>query len=82
MKAYRASLLYFAGAEAASAVFEQDGMLVVGPDAGEGVVVQFADGFLHQFFPVETLPFKGAAFCLQEVQCHVCLSVAVWGGGV
>ena len=35
MKAYRASLLYFGGIDAAAgkACFEQDGPLVVGPDA-------------------------------------------------
>jgi guanine deaminase len=42
MKAYRASLLYFAGpnASAEQAVFEQDGLLVVGPDAVGRQVVQ------------------------------------------
>ena len=42
MKAYRASLLYFGGAGAAAdqACFEQDGLLVVGPDAQGRQVVQ------------------------------------------
>lgn len=39
MKAYRASLLYFA-ANSAQAVFEEDGLLVVGPDAEGRQVVQ------------------------------------------
>jgi guanine deaminase len=39
MKAYRASLLYFA-ANSAQAVFEEDGLLVVGPDAQGRQVVQ------------------------------------------
>ncbi|MES2362756.1 MAG: guanine deaminase [Pseudomonadota bacterium] len=39
MKAYRASLLYFAG-DTAQAVFEQDGLLVVGPDEEGRQIVQ------------------------------------------
>ncbi|MES2192223.1 MAG: guanine deaminase [Pseudomonadota bacterium] len=39
MKAYRASLLYFA-ANSAQALFEEDGLLVVGPDAQGRQVVQ------------------------------------------
>ena len=37
MKAYRASLLYFSGRQA---MLEQDGLLVVGPDASGRQVVQ------------------------------------------
>ncbi len=44
MKAYRASLLYFA-AHSAQAVFEEDGLLVVGPNAEGRQVVQAIGGY-------------------------------------
>ena len=42
MKAYRASLLYFKGREA---VYEQDGLLVAGPNAQGRQVVQAIGSF-------------------------------------
>ena len=47
MKAYRASILYFAGP--AQAVLEADGLLVVGPDGTGRQVVQAAGSFAAIF---------------------------------
>ena len=44
MKAYRASLLYFSG-DSAQAVFEEDGLLVVGPNQQGRQVVQAAGNY-------------------------------------
>ena len=55
MKAYRASLLYFSGADAADgpARFEQDGLLVIGPDEAGTQVVQAIGSYqsLHHSYP-------------------------------
>ena len=81
MKAYRASLLYFAdprlkgesGGEA-HAVFEEDGLLVVGPDA-EGLQVVKAIGSYQQLgssYPgVDVQHFPGRIIAPGFIDIHV-----------
>ena len=78
MKAYRASLLYFAApllsAGGANAVFEEDGLLVVGPDA-DGVQVVKAIGSYAQLaasYPgVDIQAFPGRIIAPGFVDIHV-----------
>ena len=57
MKAYRASILHFAGpAEEAQAIFESDGLLVVGPDAGGRQVVQAVGAYSELALRFADLP--------------------------
>ena len=72
MKAYRASLLYFKGREAA---FEQDGLLVVGPNAKGRQVVQSIGSFqsLQSSYPglaVEHLPGRIIAPGFVDMHVH------------
>ncbi len=75
MKAYRASLLYFGGIDAAAgkACFEQDGPLVVGPDAQGTQVVQAIGGYqsLHHSCPDSPVEhFPGRLIALGFVDRH------------
>ena len=72
MKAYRASLLYFKGREA---VFEQDGLLVVGPNGQGRQVVQAIGNFqsLHSSYPnlpIEHLPGRIIAPGFVDMHIH------------
>ncbi|MBC7718656.1 MAG: guanine deaminase, partial [Chitinophagaceae bacterium] len=72
MRAYRASLLYFKGREA---VFEQDGLLVVGSNAQGRQVVQCAGSFqsLHSSYPdvpIEHLPGRIIAPGFVDMHIH------------
>ena len=72
MKAYRASLLYFKGRDA---VFEQDGLLVVGPNAQDRQVVQAIGSFqsLRSNYPdllVEHLPHRIIAPGFVDMHVH------------
>ena len=72
MKAYRASLLYFKGREA---IFEQDGLLVVGPNAQGRQVVQAIGSFqnLSQAYPglpIEHLPGRIIAPGFVDMHIH------------
>ena len=77
MKAYRASLLYFGGADAAAgeARFEQDGLLVIGPDEAGTQVVQAIGSYqsLHQSYPdiaVEHFPGRLIAPGFVDMHLH------------
>jgi len=77
MKAYRASLLYFDAADAAAgqALFEQDGLLVVGRDEEGRQVVQAIGSFqnLHPRYPnlpVEHLPGRLIAPGFVDMHLH------------
>ena len=77
MKAYRASLLYFDAADAAAgrALFEQDGLLVVGPDEEGRQVVQAIGCFqsLCRSYPnlqVEHLPGRLIAPGFVDMHLH------------
>ena len=77
MKAYRASLLYFAGPEAAAsqAVFEQDGLLVLGPDEDGRQVVQAIGSYQGLAAPysaleVEHLPGRIIAPGFVDMHIH------------
>ena len=72
MKAYRASLLYFKDRQA---VFEQDGLLVVGPNAHRRQVVQAIGSFqsLHSDYPglpIEPLPGRIIAPGFVDMHVH------------
>jgi guanine deaminase len=72
MKAYRASLLYFKDRQA---VFEQDGLLVVGPNAHRRQVVQAIGSFqsLHSDYPglpIEHLPGRIIAPGFVDMHVH------------
>ena len=76
MKAYRASLLYFKGREA---VFEQDGLLVVGINAQGRQVVQAIGGYQaifkglqssHPDLPIEHLPGRIIAPGFIDMHVH------------
>jgi len=72
MKAYRASLLYFKDRQA---VFEQDGLLVVGPNAHRRQVVQAIGSFqsLHSGYPglpIEHLPGRIIAPGFVDMHVH------------
>ncbi len=76
MKAYRASLLYFKGREA---VFEQDGLLVVGPNAQGRQVVQTIGSYQSNFqslqssypsLPIEHLPGRIIAPGFVDMHIH------------
>ena len=73
MKAYRAALLYFAAP--AQAVFEADGLLVTGPDAGGRQVVQAVGSYqalVSQFaeVPTEHLPNRLIAPGFVDMHVH------------
>ena len=77
MKAYRASLLYFGGfgAAAGHALFEQDGLLVVGPNAQGMQVVQAIGSYqsLHHSYPdipVEHFPGRLIAPGFVDMHLH------------
>ena len=77
MKAYRASLLYFAGAEAVAgqALFEQDGLLVIGPDDDGRQVVHAIGSYqrLHADYPglpIEHLPGRLIAPGFVDMHLH------------
>lgn len=77
MKAYRASLLYFDAADAAAgqALFEQDGLLVIGPDEEGRQVVQAIGGFKnlcprYPNLPVEHLPGRLIAPGFVDMHLH------------
>ena len=77
MKAYRASLLYFGGTDAAAgqARFEQDGLLVIGPDEAGTQVVQAIGSYqsLHQSYPdiaVEHFPGRLIAPGFVDMHLH------------
>ena len=72
MKAYRASLLYFKGREA---VFEQDGLLVVGPNAQGRQVVQAIGSFQnlspgYPVLPIEHFPGRIIAPGFVDMHIH------------
>lgn len=72
MKAYRASLLYFKDRQA---VFEQDGLLVVGPNAHRRQVIQAIGSFqsLHSGYPglpIEHLPGRIIAPGFIDMHVH------------
>ncbi len=72
MKAYRASLLYFKGVQA---VFEQDGLLVVGPNAQGRQVVQAVGSFqslqsAYSNVPIEHLPGRIIAPGFVDMHIH------------
>ncbi len=72
MKAYRASLLYFKDREA---VFEQDGLLVVGPDAQGRQLVQAIGSFqsMHSSYPglsIKHLPGRIIAPGFVDMHIH------------
>lgn len=74
MKAYRASLLYFA-ANSAQAEFEEDGLLVIGPNAEGRLVVQAIGSYqsLHAAWPavhVEHLPGRIIAPGFVDMHIH------------
>ena len=71
MKAYRASLLYFKGKEA---VFEQDGMLVTGPNVQGRQLVQAIGSFQKLVASYPTMPiehFPGRIIAPGFVDMHV-----------
>ena len=71
MKAYRASLLYFKGKEA---VFEQDGLLVTGPNAQGRQTVQAIGSFQKLVASYPNLPiehFSGRIIAPGFVDMHV-----------
>ena len=73
MKAYRASLLYFAG-DSARAVFEEDGLLVVGPNEQGRQVVQAAGSYqrLHaDYAGVAVEHFPGRIIAPGFVDMHI-----------
>lgn len=77
MKAYRASLLYFGGTDAAAgeARFEQDGMLVVGPDQQGMQVVQAIGNYQslcrrYPDMPVEHFPGRLIAPGFVDMHLH------------
>lgn len=77
MKAYRASLLYFEAADAVAgqALFEQDGLLVVGPDEEGRQVVQAIGSFQnlrrsYANLPVEHLPGRLIAPGFVDMHLH------------
>ena len=76
MKAYRASLLYFKGREA---VFEQDGLLVIGPNEQGRQVVQSIGSYQASFqslysnypsLPIEHLPGRIIAPGFVDMHIH------------
>ena len=72
MKAYRASLLYFKGVEA---IFEQDGLLVTGPNAQGRQVVQAIGSFQnlsldYPGLPIEHLPGRIIAPGFVDMHIH------------
>ncbi len=76
MKAYRASLLYFSKADAAAgeAIYEQDGLLVVGPNEQGTQVVQAIGGYqsLHHSCPDSPVEhFQGRLIALGFVDRHL-----------
>ena len=71
MKAYRASLLYFSGRQA---VLEQDGLLVVGPDASGRQIVQAIGSYPSQIalYPDVTVEhFPGRIIAPGFVDMHI-----------
>ncbi|MES2398400.1 MAG: guanine deaminase [Pseudomonadota bacterium] len=73
MKAYRASLLYFA-ATSAQALFEEDGLLVVGPDAQGRQIVQALGSYqkLAADWPgVDTAHLPGRIIAPGFVDMHI-----------
>ena len=73
MKAYRASLLYFAG-NSAQAVFEEDGLLVVGPNEQGRQVVHAAGSYqsLHAAYAgVAVQHFPGRIIAPGFVDMHI-----------
>ncbi|SFB70001.1 guanine deaminase [Polaromonas sp. OV174] len=77
MKAYRASLLYFSGPQAAAEqiVFEKDGLLVVGPDDTGRQRVQAVGDYarlaaLYPGLPVEHLPGRIIAPGFVDMHIH------------
>ncbi len=79
MKAYRASLLYFSGpnvdnASPEQAVFEQDGLLVVGPDAAGRQVVQAIGNYrkiIARYPTVTVLHLPGRIIAPGFVDMHI-----------
>ena len=78
MKAYRSSLLYFSKADpagpAGQAVFESDGLLVVGPDANGRQVVQAVGShaaLAPRFADVPTEHFPGRIIAPGFVDMHI-----------
>ncbi|MDO9403043.1 MAG: guanine deaminase [Polaromonas sp.] len=72
MKAFRASLLYFKSA--GQAVFEQDGLLVVGPDADGRQVVQAVGDYgalSAQYATVDTETLSGRIIAPGFVDMHI-----------
>jgi len=72
MKAYRASLLYFKGREA---IYEQDGMLVTGPNAQGRQIVQACGSFQklvasYPNLPIEHLPGRIIAPGFVDMHVH------------
>jgi guanine deaminase len=75
MKAYRASLLYFSDAAAGEALYEQDGFLVVGPDAQGRQVVQEIGSYqnlrpTYPDLPVEHFPGRLIAPGFVDMHLH------------
>ena len=76
MKAYRASLLYFSGVQVdAQAVFEQDGLLVTGPDGSGRQLVQAVGSYQslvsnYPDLPIEHLPGRIIAPGFVDMHIH------------
>ena len=75
MKAYRASLLYFGAGDEVQALFEQDGLLVIGPDEQDTQVVQAIGSYqnLSPQYPglaVEHLPGRLIAPGFVDMHLH------------
>ena len=73
MKAYRASLLYFAG-HSAQAIFEEDGLLVVGPNEAGRQVVQAAGSYQSlsaTYAGVDVEHFPGRIIAPGFVDMHI-----------
>ena len=75
MKAYRASLLYFGAGDEVQALFEQDGLLVIGPDEQGTQVVQAIGSYqnLSPQYPglaVEHLPGRLIAPGFVDMHLH------------
>ena len=76
MKAYRASLLYFGGADAGDgpARFEQDGLLVIGPDEAGTQVVQAIGSYqslYHSYPDIAVEHFPGRLIAPGFVDMHL-----------
>ena len=76
MKAYRASLLYFRGVGAAvgQALFEQDGLLVIGPDDQGTQVVQAIGSYQslhHRYADISIEHFPGRLIAPGFVDMHL-----------